>query len=414
MMTVKPVVGVVVNQRPFPPFHGSNADSMRILTALHLQKVEVHCVSWKDSIAIGPIPDELTDTTTTYREFDMLPWSQIAFSIRRRPGFLEGRLLTEKQISTTVSAFRAAGVNVILCVGLHGSHLARRLAAELSVPMVFRSHAIESDYFRQFFHQRALLDSPSHKIPRRPLADRMVVSTIRRFERKALTASSLVLEISEDDLRCRQRRPGNFILHFPPCAPTELSVDIEDARKKRTWDVGYIGNLFTPNNQRGLLWFLEYVLPILRRSRPELSMVIAGKATDRMFVKRLLAHDIELIQNPDDALVVARKISVGVNPIFSGNGTTLKTIDMLWSGSAVVTTSMGSQGYNFGFRHVPLAVATNARDFARYALLFLDDGVQDIGVTRTNLHEFSLEAIGPRLEMLLTRQVNSTMRFAPN
>jgi len=38
---------------------------------------------------------------------------------------------------------------------------------------------------------------------------------------------------------------------------------------------------------------------------------------------------------------------IAVNPIFSGNGTNVKTIDALWCGCGVVTTAVGVQGYGF-------------------------------------------------------------------
>jgi glycosyltransferase involved in cell wall biosynthesis len=154
----------------------------------------------------------------------------------------------------------------------------------------------------------------------------------------------VVLEISAEDAEIRRSRCGQRIEHLPPCAP-----EAEDPVTGDRWiDVLYLGNLFMENNRIGLTWFLDEVLPYLRLVRPQMRVVVAGKSLDERFEHLIAQAGVFFLPNVADAHKLLRNAKIAVNPIFTGNGTNLKTIDALWCGCGVVTTAVGVQGYAFG------------------------------------------------------------------
>ncbi len=151
------------------------------------------------------------------------------------------------------------------------------------------------------------------------------------------------------------------------------------------------------NNQQGLHWFLKSVLPLVRKSRPGVRVLIAGKVSDPRVLPPLKEYGVDVMPNPVHAHDVANAIRVGINPIFSGNGTTVKTIDLLWAGCGVVTTPIGAQGYGFTDPDLPIKVATSPQEFGDCILNMLEAMPITTANTRSRLSSFSLETAGKRV-----------------
>jgi hypothetical protein len=177
------------------------------------------------------------------------------------------------------------------------------------------------------------------------------------------------------------------ISHLPPFVSTAAEVS---PHRQDSYDVCYVGN------QQGLLWFARDVLPSVLDAVGPLRVVVAGKSLDRDFVRLLLSYGIDVVPNPTDTDEIIAGSRVGVNPIFAGNGTTLKTLDYLWSGCGVVTTPIGIQGFRFEDTDLPLTVASSADSFARAIVQRLRHQ-QPLAETRGRLGRYSWEGGGPQL-----------------
>jgi hypothetical protein len=103
------------------------------------------------------------------------------------------------------------------------------------------------------------------------------------------------------------------------------------------FDVGYLGNLFMPNNVQGLVWFLEKVAPLLLDACPGLRLFIAGsQPSDRIRAALAARPEVTLIENPRDAVTVLRDAQVLINPVFAGSGVNIKSV-----GNAVFPCRIG-------------------------------------------------------------------------
>lgn len=353
---------VVTNQRPFPTFHGANADAGRLIFALRSAGWKMMLVSWADSITEDPGLAIINSVVERYVE-------EPTFAVRpamewRIPAFAQTRALSDPRKDEIVADARRFAPDLVLSIGLYGASLGVHIARSLGVHHVYRSQAIEHEYYAQLFdleRQRIPLFAVRRAL--RSVRDELRQRAIARVEESVLGSSTVVLEISADDARIRRARCGLRIEHLPPCAP-----EVEDAGTgDRPIDVLYLGNLFMENNRIGLIWFLDEVCPILHLARPNIRVIVAGKSTDSTFEKWITRTGVIVLPNVADAHRLFRSAKVAVNPIFSGNGTNVKTIDALWCGCALVTTAVGIQGYDFEYG-LNLRVAHSPVEFA-YAVL---------------------------------------------
>jgi glycosyltransferase involved in cell wall biosynthesis len=383
---------VVCNQRPLPTFHGANADIWRVVRALQTAGADVGCVTWRDSIADDAYLDEIRAAVPDYHEVPMqFPPSAGWWESTRVPDFARYRRLPGDRLDAAIEFARRFDPDCVLLIGLYGGELALQIASALGRPMLYRSHAIETQYHIEYFRLRRQAEGDHHW--RRVERDRAQVRAISRFEQMIVAASALTLEVSADDLRARARDPQLRIEHLPPFVSTARTV----VPARADWyDICYVGNLFMPNNQIGVRWFAKYVLPKVVALRGPQRVVIAGKSLDPGFVRELQGYAVDVIPNPADVDSIIAGSRVGVNPIFAGNGTTLKTIDYLWSGCPVVTSPIGLQGYRFGDPTVPAVVATSPDSFAQAIAVQLAHQ-HSIEWIRSKLDRFTWEVGGARL-----------------
>lgn len=387
---------VVTSQRPFPTFHGANADAGRLILALHSAGWAMGLISWRDVITEDSGLAVINSVVERYIEESMgtvrpkMGW--------RTPGFAQAREVTDDRKAEIVAEARRLAPDLILSIGLYGASLGVHIAQALDVPHVYRSQAIEHDYYAHLFDlERKRISRSAVRKALRSLYDEFRERAVARVEEFVLGSSALVLEISAEDAEIRRSRCGLRIEHFPPCAPEAE----ESLASKRSIDVLYLGNLFMENNRIGLLWFLDEVLPMLRQARRQLRVVVAGKSTDRTFERLIAQAGVVVLPNVADADALFRDAKVAVNPIFSGNGTNVKTIDALWFGCGLVTTAVGVQGYDFE-RGLNLRVAHSPTEFACAVLELLDRWPACSAQSRrARLLRYSISEQGRRISQLL-------------
>jgi polysaccharide biosynthesis protein PslH len=351
-----PRILVVNAQRPFPPFHGSNADTWRILRSLKFHGFKINLVSWRDTLTKGDVPSELLECVETYDEFDLV--ANPTFRSALSPSF--SRLRSLDHDTTLALVQKMYGCQAVLCIGLYGARVAKLVAQSLEIPFLYRSHAVETEYHATYLKLAAQ--------QRRPvltrLRDELQIRKISGFETLVYSRADKVFEISDDDLRGRVRVDDGRVSHFPPLADGWTTDLPPKPFANRQFDFGYLGNLFMPNNLSGLSWFLDRVLPVLRCVKPDLKCIVAGKVSGHDLTQRLRESGVSFLPDPASADAVYQNIRVAVNPIFHGNGTTIKTIDQLWAGCHVVSTPIGIQGYGDLTEQFPIWTATSEGAFA--------------------------------------------------
>lgn len=336
-----PRIFVIANDSPLPANSGGRVDVWRRLQALHRSGATLAFQGWLDE-GRGTHPDDalLQKLRTVCDDVALTPITRSPAEIVQRlarlawlPSHAASRWVTVDHAALLERARRFAP-DVIWLDGLYGGACAMWLSRQLRVPLIYRSHNIEHVYM-----QRQLARAPSLKQRVGLLAN---VIGLRRFERRVMRAAGVVFDISQDDQAWwRQQGFGNV-----EWLPTFVDEDYAQALGVPTeprYDVIYFGNLRTPNNVDAVRWFVEAVLPLI--SHAGLRVLLAGSdPCDE--IQSLPRRDprIEIVANPPDMAQLVRQGRVLINPVRAGSGVNLKSVEMLFTQAALVSTRIGVQG----------------------------------------------------------------------
>jgi glycosyltransferase involved in cell wall biosynthesis len=134
----------------------------------------------------------------------------------------------------------------------------------------------------------------------------------------------------------------------------------------------YSGSVMYEANLEAVLYFLNEVLPIIKRVNPKIRLRVTGYV-DKAY-RSLIAelNSVELtgyLQDPKPAISSAE---VCVIPLLTGSGTRLKALEAMALGVPVVTTSLGVRGIDVeDGKHV--LIADSPDQFAAAVLLVMED-----------------------------------------
>lgn len=112
-----------------------------------------------------------------------------------------------------------------------------------------------------------------------------------------------------------------------------------------TQDLFFVGSFTHAPNVDALKWFLAYVFPLIREGAPGVKFIAAG--SDPGYEVRALAEDDVVIAgdiSADQLLEYYAKSRVCVIPLRYGAGVKGKTVEAMYNGLPLVSTSIGIEG----------------------------------------------------------------------
>lgn len=331
---------VVYHELPYPMNHGGRLDVWRRLQALVAQGVLIHLVCWRNP-ALGeavPAADspmrQVVHSLTVLDEKGKFANSHLTLNL---PGYARRRLLTSAdwdQIKADLQTFQP---QALLLEGPFAYSASQRIAQQFGLRLVYRSHNIESRYAR-FIHDRA-------RGAKERFNTWLNVQGIDQLEENIFAESAWYFDCSPDDAKhwhARGHRHGEWLpLVVEQTWAQRVSQDSDWAPQ---YHVGYLGNLYQPNNVEGIIWFLEKVIPQLRQRLPELKAFVAGSRPSPEVRAAAAKAGVDLIENPPEAEPILRSARVLINPVFAGSGVYTKCIEMLFTPAGLVATPIAMTG----------------------------------------------------------------------
>jgi len=131
---------------------------------------------------------------------------------------------------------------------------------------------------------------------------------------------------------------------------------------------------FRPNVD-GVLWFVNEVLPLIRSQEPDVRFYIVGQKPHPRVVALGEKPGVVVTGYVDDVRPYIAQASVYVVPLRMGGGTRLKIMEAMAMAAAVVSTSLGCEGFPLiADKH--LKVADGEAQFAAAVLALLRDRPQ--------------------------------------
>ena len=219
-------------------------------------------------------------------------------------------------------------------------------------------------------------------------------STSRSEEAKALDRADAVLAIQEWDarhFRSLTRREVAVVGHLAPVAVNPpASLTTSDGPPVMLFVGGPMGI-----NVHGVSWFIERVLPAVRRRVPGAELWLAGGIGRRI---RTSAPGLRRLGFVDRLSDVYRQATVVINPQQFGTGLSIKSVDALLHGRPLVTTASGGRGLEDGAGRA-FRQADDPEDYAEQVAALLLDRAQaaELGACALefarNYHERQVRAL---------------------
>lgn len=240
-----------------------------------------------------------------------------------------------------------------------------------TVPALMRELPVVIDWVDSFVLHG--VRSPFLRNPRRPIAllrnARDLMAHLAQ-ERYYTRRSSRSLVVSPVDKRCLDAIAGvpektRVLLNGVdvPAAPTGVA--------KEPGRLIFTGNMNFPPNYEAAIWFIDKVLPLISRRRPDVRFIVAGRNPTPELLGRA-GERVSVLGAVEDMRVEIARSALYVAPLVSGGGFKNKVLEAIASGTYLTATSMAVEFLPAAIRE-KLLLAETAEDFAGHVLRVLED-----------------------------------------
>ena len=212
------------------------------------------------------------------------------------------------------------------------------LPDRLPCPSIVFTHNVEAEIWRRHAEQA------TNAVSRRLLTQQW--QRMLRFEAAALARFDLTLAVSDADRRTFERLyPGSL---KTPVHVVQTGVETDyftpaASAAERTHMV-FTGSMDWLPNEDGMLYFCREILPKIRRSEPEATLSIIGRAPTPAVKKLAEIPGVEVTGRVDDVRPHIARGAVYIVPLRIGGGTRLKIFEAMSMAKAVVSTTVGAEG----------------------------------------------------------------------
>lgn len=197
---------------------------------------------------------------------------------------------------------------------------------------------------------------------------------LRRYEAQVCRRADRVAAVSEEDASgLRALVPGLEPLLLPNGINlSDYPPDLPGAPGLGEGALVFTGKMDFRPNVDGVLWFAEQALPRIRAEAPQAHLWVVGQSPHRRLERLRADPAVTLTGEVADTRPYIAGAAVYVAPLRAGGGTRLKLLEAMALERAVVTTTLGAEG--FPVRDgVELLLADEAEGFARAVVTLLQD-----------------------------------------
>jgi glycosyltransferase involved in cell wall biosynthesis len=229
---------------------------------------------------------------------------------------------------------------------------------------------------------------------------------LRGYERRACRAADRVVAVSETDAEALRRLVTGL---EPVVVPngvdmayyTEAVPPLEAGKGPGQGDLVFTAKMDFRPNVDAVLWFAQEVLPLIRRESPETRFWVVGRDPHPRLEP--LANDPAVVLTGwvEDVRPYIAGAGLYAIPLRIGGGTRLKVLEAMAMGKAIVSTSLGCEGFDL----VPdqdLVIADTPADFCAAVLTLLKDAQRRARLGRAARRfagsRYDWRMIVPRLE----------------
>jgi polysaccharide biosynthesis protein PslH len=193
-----------------------------------------------------------------------------------------------------------------------------------------------------------------------------------RYEREVCRAVKSIIAVSDIDASAMREKYGVSRI---AAVPTGVDIDYfaPEGRPAPATDLVFVGSMDWMPNIDGVQWFVNEILPLIRKKRPECSLAIVGRTPDPR-IQQLAQNDnrIRVTGTVPDVRPYLWGSAVSIVPLRIGGGTRLKIYEAMGAKIPVVSTTIGAEGLDVR-NGENIHIADSPVEFADYCLTLLSD-----------------------------------------
>lgn len=195
---------------------------------------------------------------------------------------------------------------------------------------------------------------------------------MRHFEPRAASAFDRVIAVSEADraaIESRSRKLSVYVV--PNGVDTHALQPLAPAAPNSAPSILFVGSMGYAPCVDAAVWLVRDILPILRKTIPELEVWIVGRSPTPE-VRALAGERVHVTGAVADVTPYYERATLAVVPLRAGGGSRLKILEAMALGRAVVSTTIGAEGLDVT-PNVDIVLADEAESLAREVLRLMRD-----------------------------------------
>jgi glycosyltransferase involved in cell wall biosynthesis len=384
---------VLTPQFPYPPHQGTTMRNFGLIAGL-AERHEVHLLSFGDPVESRGTPlDDLCRSVqivrTPHRSMaSRLPSPEFEAKLaatldRERPDVVEVEGIELAQYLFQVADNRAGANHPLLVFDDHNAEY------------VLQQRAFETD-----------LRQPGRWIA--AAYSFVQWQRLRGYERRACQSADRVVAVSDTDAGALRRLdPGldptvvpngvDVKSYTAPVPPLEAELGPGAA------DLVFVGKMDFRPNVDAVLWFAQEVLPLIHQKAPDVRFWVVGKDPHPLLAPLAQDPAVALTGWVEDVRPYIAAAAVYVVPLRIGGGTRLKVLEAMFMSKAMVSTTVGCEGFDL-VSDQELVIADAPAEFAAAVLALLRDPARRERLGRV-AHQFAgsqydWSMIVPKLEQV--------------
>lgn len=202
------------------------------------------------------------------------------------------------------------------------------------------------------------------------LMDWLKMALYRTYERRVLTAASLINFVSDSDLDSVRR--GNPALPLVNLSNgIDSTVFTPDERQRVPGRLLFTGNFDYAPNREAARHLALVIFPLIRASWPNVTLQLVGRNPPSDVIG---LPGVTTTGFVDDIVACYRSAEVFVCPLLSGAGVKNKILEALSTGMPIVTTTLGIEGIEHLEEDRHYLLAEEPHVFSQKVLRVLGDG----------------------------------------
>lgn len=356
------------NTSPFPPNNGVKMRTWAVLSGLAAEGHAIDLVVFKDSESPAETPAELARVC---RKVILIPHSLKSVSSSKD---YVGRLLylfskapfgtrtaRSQEMRELIERYlREKCVDVIL---VEQTDLLINLPERLALPLIIDFHNADHLIFERY--------AKLERNPAKKLYALLESRKVRAWEQAACRRGAAAMACSEFDRQVLQElAPAKRVISVPNV------VDVDTYVPKNTEDsckILFQGGMDWYPNRDAVEFFVSDILPLIRKAIPGVRFVAAGRNPPAEFQERLSREPgVDFTGTVKDMRKIVADAAVCVIPLRVGSGTRLKILEGAAMAKAMVSTTLGAEGLEFG-NESEILIADSPADFASAVVGLLRD-----------------------------------------